>query len=371
MLAIGSVYGWGVIAAQLTEYDADEKNVIGTTGTLFVYVTYHTGIFYDRFGARASLVLGGSLAVSGWLLTIWGITMRHPAWLVGLYQAICGQSVQPVMLAALETVNNFPPQRKGIYSSIVLTGFGLTSIVMAQISKHMFPGNLLGFLWTLAVSAGVLISFQFIVFATPKTPPLASGLVPSGSVAHLKDLLSNRKGQLFIFIMICFGMELYFFVVNVAALNAASGGGQQVPDIVTTFGLCNVLARPVVGLSSDFVPLSRAQLLALGSCLCACGMAVLMMRGTMLIAATLVGLSDGFMFAVWVPLTREVHGNANYGITFSTYLMTLGIGDIIINFVMIHIFDTGVSNTSAGVCCVAMVLAACAALFLHKGLLST
>merc|ERR1711959_193826 len=101
--------------------------------------------------------------------------------------------------------------------------------------------------------------------------------------------------------------------------------------------------------------------------MCAAAMACLKAEWLYL-GAILVGLSDGFMFAVWVPLTREVHGNANYGITFSTYLLALGIGNVIINYGLIGNLGFGEDLGWAAFCCAFMVLAAFSAFLLHQGL---
>eukprot|EP00928_Gymnodinium_smaydae_P017394 TRINITY_DN16644_c0_g6_i1.p1 TRINITY_DN16644_c0_g6~~TRINITY_DN16644_c0_g6_i1.p1 ORF type:complete len:443 (+),score=41.13 TRINITY_DN16644_c0_g6_i1:164-1330(+) len=337
MLASGTVYGWGVIAAHLESYgySLDDKLVIGTIGTLSVYVNFHLGMFFDRFGVRASLLMSIACIVGGWLLTRWGILEHQPAVLIGLYQALCGQGVMPALCAALDNVNNFDEKSRGTTNAVVLTGFGLTSVVMAQLDAHMFSDDLPGFLMTLAISSGALLLFQLIVFADPVAPPNVRRQESScsHSLSHFKRMVSELESVLFLFVMFVFGMSLFLWSVNVADFKKVSGDPAPVPTLVATFGACNVLSRPSVGAVSDRLKIPRAKLLSIGCVLLLMGMLAVALK-QLFMAAILMGISDGFMFAVWVPLTREVHGNEAYGVTLSVYNLTLGLGNIALNFVI-------------------------------------
>eukprot|EP00928_Gymnodinium_smaydae_P017387 TRINITY_DN16644_c0_g2_i2.p1 TRINITY_DN16644_c0_g2~~TRINITY_DN16644_c0_g2_i2.p1 ORF type:complete len:476 (+),score=88.38 TRINITY_DN16644_c0_g2_i2:76-1428(+) len=376
MLACGSVYGWGVIAAHLEDYgySLNEKLLIGTIATLSVYVNFHLGVFFDRFGVRASLLLSIFCIAGGWMLTRWGIQEHQPAIVIGLYQALCGQGVMPNMCAALENVKNFDEGSRGSTSAVVLTGFGLTAIAMAQLDAHVFPSDLPGFLLALAVSSGLLTLFQLLVYVDP--PPPAGAAPPAGaqmcrrSASHFKRLLSNLEAVLFLFVMFVFGMSLFLWSVNVADFKKKTGQVVSVPTLVAAFGACNVITRPLVGSMSDFTKIPRAKLLSIGCVLLGMGMLATALQ-QLLFAAILMGISDGFMFAIWVPLTREVHGNEAYGVTLSVYQLTLGLGNIAVNF-MIGRTILPPSTIFSGfliaplACCFLLVLAFLAARLLNK-----
>lgn len=333
MLACGSVYGWGVVNKYLGGfgYDQDEIGTMGTMGALSVYVTFHTGIFHDQFGARASLALGGILLVAGWVLTMWGVHNHHSAVAIGLYQCLCGQSVQPLMLAAMENVKNFSFQHRGKSSAVVFTGFGLTSVCMAQMKKHIFPENFYGLVTTMAIVAAVATIYQIITFTSP--PVAASDKMQDGKCQHAMNMLRQTNAQILIVIMGAFGMSLYYWIVNVVGLWKAGGMEGSVADLIFWFGICNVLTRPIVGFSSDFLPLSRSQLLCIGMLIVSLTMFLSAFKAITL-SAFAMGIADGFMFAVWPPLTRELHGMKMYGITFSVYLAMFGVGDVFINFLL-------------------------------------
>jgi len=334
MLATGSAYGWCVVAASLHQYGytRDDELVIGTMATLSVYISFHTGWFFDRYGARASLLLGMILTSGGWLLTWWGTMQRQPAPLVGLYQALCSQGVQPITLAAMENVMNFDVKNRGISSAAVIVGFGMTSVAMAQLHQICFP-NLAAFLKALSIGSALLIFFQLTVFVRPPAHPgaAASQVEPEETTCtYTKSFFTSPESYLFLFTMMCFGMSLQFWVVNVAEL---MGTDYTANGLVSTFGICNILARLITGRLSDIVPISRSQLLAIG-CLFVSFTMVLMMVKFSFFCAVCMGISDGFMFAIWFPLTREVHGPKKYGITLAIHNLSLGCGDVVINFLV-------------------------------------
>lgn len=376
-LAVGAVFGWGAIARQLGDhgYSLDDKLVMGTMSTLSVYLTLHAGVFFDKHGARISLSVGLVLTVGGWLLTRWGITHRQPAAVVGCYLAITSQGVQPCVLAALDNVRNFPAKWHGICNAVVTTGFGLTGIAIAQVSQDFFDHDLPGLLLFMAAATAVLLLFQLVVFVPPLPVPCSDG-APVDALSHLSRLCRSTDAHLFGGSMFCFGMSLFLFVVNVADLATAAESKHSASALVTAFGVCNVAARPAVGFLSDLIPFTRAQLLALGLLLAATGMLLLGMQ-QMLPAALMMGFCDGYTCAVWVPLTREIHGTQNYGLTFASYLGILGLGDFTINFVLgktvlpleatAHIFQFDLF-VSASTCALLMPMGMICALCLHNRL---
>lgn len=385
MLAIGTPYGWSVIGGNLTAYGYtdDQSRTIGTIGALSVYVTFHTGYFFDMYGVRPSLALGFVLVLTGWLLFLTGVRMGHHWIMLCLYQVLVGQAVQPIMCASLANVANFPPESRGTCGAIALTGFGMTSMVMAQAKVNLFPEDVISFMFFLAITAASMIAFQYVVFAPPAvTVPVPSATEarggPSG-LQHVLDLLAGQAGQFFLFGMLTFGMGLYYFVINLKDLAKSSNSPYAVGTLVTTFAFFNVVARPVTGFISDSVTLSRAQMFAIGLLIIALACGLLGLQCLML-GAIAMGIGDGFVFAIWVPLTREVHGGSNFGLTFSLYLGSIGVADVIANIILADL-DILVPNAvvniagipifySAMIYGLLAVVGAGAALMLHNNLLA-
>jgi len=375
-LAVGAVYAWGAIAHQIGDYNygVEDKLVMGTMCSLAVYVTPHMGCFFDTYGPQRALILGTALTVGGWLLTRWGILQQQPAWVIGCYLALCSQGVQPCVLCALDNVRNFPARWLGVCNAGVMTGFGLTAIVVAQVSRRFFDHDLPGLLLFMASATALLLLLQLTLFAAPPPAEYEDGSVDA--VSHLKMICQSTEANLFRVSLICFGMALFLFVVNVSDLAAAARSDHSPEELITVFGLCNVIARPAIGLTSDLVPFSRAELLALGLVLASIAMALLGAQ-QMLMAAIAMGLCDGFMFAIFIPLAREMHGSENFGITFSLYLLMLGVGDVFVNFILGEtVFPAEATSRMGGkdvfitalACSLLMLIGASTALILHRRL---
>ena len=105
---------------------------MGTCASLAGMFSF-SGVWFDRYGARPSYALGGSLSVGGLLLTSWGLGRRLPAWLIGLTLAVSAQGGLPVIVAALETAKSFSSGSRGMCNGFLLAGIGMTPIAMAQV----------------------------------------------------------------------------------------------------------------------------------------------------------------------------------------------------------------------------------------------
>merc|ERR1712048_122339 len=114
----------------------------------------------------------------------------------------------------------------------------------------------------MAIVAAVATIYQIITFTSP--PVAASEKMEDGKCQHAMNMLKQTNAQILIVIMGAFGMSLYYWIVNVVGLWKAGGEQGSVADLIFWFGICNVVTRPVVGSSSDFLPLSRSQLLCIG-----------------------------------------------------------------------------------------------------------
>jgi len=202
---------------------------------------------------------------------------------------------------------------------------------MAQMKAHIFQTNFYGLVTTMAIVAAVASIYQFMTFASPPAESVAPS--ESGKCKHAASMCRSTDAQILIVIMGTFGMSLYYWIVNVVTLWKVGGMEGTVSDLITFFGICNIIARPVVGFSSDYLPFSRCQLMCMGMLIVSTTMFLCTFK-LITLSAFAMGIADGFMFAVWPPLTRELHGMKMYGITFSVYLAMFGVGDVFINFLL-------------------------------------
>lgn len=396
MLAIGSIYGWSVVSKQLgaVGYTKSETGLMGTIGTLSVYVTFFTGEFFDKFGPRATILLSLLVTCGGWGAILLCVKNKAPAEWIVLSQILVGQGVQPGILTAQLNGAHFSQANAGFASAFTLTGFGLTSVCMAQIDNRIFHSkDIEGLLLTMVIATGTLIVVQFVTYlpAPSKKQTSESTVHVSGTqiakdimaaienepcsapvrtrTKHLIALVKERDSLLLFFVITAFGMSLYFFVVNLNALNIAAGEHEKTSYYVTVFGLCNVIARPVTGFVYDRLNVAYTQFLILGIVL-VCVAMVLMGLQLTFAGAFMMGTSDGFMFAVIFPLTKEMHGLKSYGLTLSCHLFLVGVGDLLqYGFGAIYAPDLVVHGNIvplAFVCVAFDLLAIVAAVFLNR-----
>jgi MFS family permease len=146
-LAAGTAYGFGSYSEQLKSIlggDQSAVNLVGSVGQIGLYTALLGGLFYDRFGARMTLLLGGILSAAGYALAyIATLGIGFPATTASLCVCyfVSWHGSGYLDTAAISTsVKNFPAN-KGAVIGLLKSFFGLSGSVVAQVSVGFFGGQ--------------------------------------------------------------------------------------------------------------------------------------------------------------------------------------------------------------------------------------
>lgn len=138
-LCLGGVYAWSSFVPALREsfgYSvAQTQLVFGLTITVLCLAAIPAGRLQDLRGPRMAAILSGILIGAGYLTAgFFGHTL--PGLIIGV-SVLCGIGVALGYLPAIATAAKWFPARKGMAAGIVLSGYGLASILLAGATEAL------------------------------------------------------------------------------------------------------------------------------------------------------------------------------------------------------------------------------------------
>ena len=260
LMCLGNLYSWSVFRQPL-----EQELGISATASLLPYtialvfnaafVTI-TGFQMVRIGPRTIAVVGGLCVGGGYWLSSFATNIELITLTYGL---IAGVGVGIVYGAPMVTVARWFPDRQGLAVGLTITGFGLSPLITAPLSKMLI--NQYGLRPTLQLLG---ISFTVIVIGLAMTlklpPPEWPQLICHGSLvclARAKVYPANPlKTQAFYGLWICYTIAT---IVGLSAIGISSPVGVEVIHLEPTvaanslalFAVFNGLSRPLFGWLSD------------------------------------------------------------------------------------------------------------------------
>src|SRR4030042_3770488 len=183
-LALGVLYSWSVFGKQFT--DAVDKGGFGWSKTnaalpytvalaFFAAMMVPAGRLQDKFGPRIVATIGALLTGLGLVVTAFSSPGNILPALFG-FGVMAGTGIGLGYASATPAaVKWFPPEKKGLITGIVVSGFGLASVYIAPVSRSFLAAyGVKGAFVILGISFGV-ISFILAQFINnPPAPAVAS-----------------------------------------------------------------------------------------------------------------------------------------------------------------------------------------------------
>ena len=321
MLFSGLFYAWSMFLDDLPAWSAKATSL---NFSLFI-ITFCLG---GLLGARLTAKLGqpkvariGSLLILvGGLVFLTLPKMGMTASLVMLYVSygvLCGVGIGMVYNANLSSVSSLFPGKSGLISGLLLTGFGLGSLIMGKIVMSLagaigfYPAFLCG------VVLLVLTAFLGAPLFTPAEKPAGgnAAAAPSDSVRELTTGEMIKTPMFwFFFLWVVFMTSGGLMVINRAAKIAQLFGAAAVLGMIVS--VFNGVSRTFIGAFCDKFGSFVSMLLSNGVAILAgvfmiaasfTNSTVLMILG--LIAA---GVSYGCAMSMNAVVVREQFGSRSY-----------------------------------------------------------
>ncbi|MDF1541908.1 MAG: MFS transporter [Anaerosomatales bacterium] len=143
-LALGVLYSWSVIAKTLTAewgWSAGAASLPYAVAVgVFALTMVFAGRAQDCFGPRVVATLGGALTGLGLIVAGLAGPGQLPLVVFG-FGVLAGAGIGLGYAAATPAaVKWFPPERKGLITGLVVSGFGLASVYIAPVTSALLGG---------------------------------------------------------------------------------------------------------------------------------------------------------------------------------------------------------------------------------------
>jgi MFS transporter, OFA family, oxalate/formate antiporter len=381
-LALGVLYAWSVFGKQLTE--AVDKGGFGWSKTeaalpytigiaFFSAMMVPAGRLQDKFGPRIISMIGA-------LLTGLGLIVASFASAGNMFPALFGFGVMAgtgiglgYASATPAAVKWFPPSKKGLITGIVVSGFGLASVYIAPLSKHLLGayGINSSFL-ILGIAFAVVAGFIAQFITNPPAPVVAAGPQKAGTVVNdytWREMMGTKTFYLLWIEFACGAMAGLMVIGHLAKIVAVQSNNQiQIGFIfVALLAIFNASGRLIAGMVSDYIGRLKTVLIV---CISQAIMMFLFSKvstiPTFILGSAVVGFSYGACLSLFPSTCADYWGTKNLGLNYGILFTAWGVGGVFGPVLAGKIADSSGSYQMAYVTSAALLIMAAILTFFTK-----
>jgi MFS family permease len=378
-LALGVLYAWSVFAKQLTEptgaggfgWNKTLASLPYTTAiAVFAVMMIPAGRLQDRFGPRIVATAGALLTGLGLIVAGFATPESSAPALLG-FGLMAGAGIGLGYSAATPAaVKWFPPERKGLITGIVVSGFGVAPVIIAPLSNHLLKTHGVGASFMIlgaafAVFAGLLAQF----LNNPPAPAPAAKAQAKAASGSWRDMLGEPRFYILWLQYACAAMAGLMIIGHLSRIVSAQSGGAVTAGylFVGVLAVFNASGRIIAGVVSDKI--GRVWTLALVCLIQAATMSFfggITTAAAFFIGASLVGFSYGACLSLFPSVTADNWGTANFGLNYGIIFTAWGVGGVFGPLLAGRIADSTGSYQAAYEVASALMLAAAGLSFLLK-----
>jgi len=347
-LALGVLYSWSVFGKQFT--DAVDKGGFGWSKTnaalpytvaiaFFAAMMVPAGRLQDRFGPRIVATIGALLTGLGLVVTSFASPGNILPALIG-FGVMAGTGIGlGYATATPAAVKWFPPEKKGLITGIVVSGFGLASVYIAPISKSFLGAyGVKGAFMILGIGFAVItfILTQFI--NNPPTPAVSLNQKVSNNNNSYKvdyswsEMVRTRTFYLLWIEFACGALAGLMIIGHLAKIVAVQSNNaiQTGFLFVALLAIFNAGGRLVAGALSDYIGRMKTILIVCIS------QAIVMFLfphfstiTAFIIGSAVVGISYGACLSLFPATTADHWGTKNLGLNYGILFTAWGVGGVL------------------------------------------
>ncbi len=354
-LALGVLYAWSVFAKQMTEPVA--SGGLGLTKTeaslpymlaigVFALVMVPAGRLQDKVGPRLAALCGAVLTGLGLLVSSFVEPGNLTPVLAGfglLAGAGFGLGYAATTPAAIKW---FPPEKKGLITGIVVSGFGLAPVYIAPLARwllevHGVAGafRILGAGFTVVA---VLLATRIVNPPASHSPassasstqpgPGAASPAPSGPAGQgWRDMVRTRAFWL-LYAQYAFAALAGLMVIGHLAriIAVQSGGAVQAGFLfVASLAVFNALGRLMAGLLSDRLGrMATLRMVCLGQAVAMALFPTLTGMVGFFVGSAAVGFCYGACLALFPATVGDFWGARGFGLNYGLLFTAWGLGGV-------------------------------------------
>jgi OFA family oxalate/formate antiporter-like MFS transporter len=374
-LALGVLYSWSIIGKALTAewgWSAGQTSLPYATAVgVFAIAMVFAGRAQDRFGPRIVATLGGVLTGAGLIVASFASADNALPLVLG-FGLLAGSGIGLGYASATPAaVKWFPPQRKGMITGLVVSGFGLASVYIAPLTTALIASSGIaatlrmlgvGFLVAIVALAQLLVNPPAgYVPAAPLATASAAAVKPVRRELDWRDMVRTKQ-----FVLLWFMYAFSAFAGLMIIGHMAKIAVAQLPGIDLGFGLVAVLAignaagRIAAGAASDRLGETRTMFFVF--VVQALMMAAISFAKTplsLIPVAAGVGFCYGANLSLFPSATAGFFGTKHLGVNYGLVFTAWGVGGVFGSMTAGTIVDsTGSYAVAYGAAAVLCLLAA-------------
>lgn len=341
-LALGVLYAWSVFAKQMTE--AAEAGGLGLSKTeaslpymlaigVFAVMMVPAGRMQDKFGPRKVAMAGAVLTGLGLLVS--SLVEPGVLWpvLVG-FGLMAGAGFGLGYAAATPAaIKWFPPEKKGLVTGLVVSGFGLAPVYIAPLAKQLLANHgvsgafrILGLAFTV-----VALALGSRIVNPPAAEKQATAGGPAQAGSNWRDMLRTRAFYLLYAEYTFAALAGLMIIGHLAKIIAVQSGGAVQTGflLVASMAVFNALGRLMAGMLSDKLGRMRTLL-----CVCLSQAAVMLAfpglegMGGFFAGSAVVGFSYGACLALFPATVADYWGARGFGLNYGILFTAWGLGGV-------------------------------------------
>jgi MFS family permease len=341
-LALGVLYAWSVFAKQMTE--AVEAGGLGLSKTeaslpymlaigVFALMMVPAGRMQDRFGPRPVAMAGAVLTGLGLMVFSLATPGAVLPVLLG-FGLMAGAGFGLAYSAATPAaIKWFPPEKKGLITGLVVSGFGLAPVYIAPLSRWLLGQygvsgafRVLGLAFTVVAAA-----LASRIVNPPAAQPAAQAAAAASAGSEWRAMLRTRAFYLlyaeYTFAALA-GLMIIGHLAKIIAVQS-DGAVQTGFLFVASMAVFNALGRLMAGMLSDL--LGRMRTL----------MAVCLSQAAVMLAfpgldgaagffagSAVVGFSYGACLALFPATVADFWGSRSFGLNYGILFTAWGLGGV-------------------------------------------
>lgn len=333
LVFLGTIYAWSYFKAALGDiFPMWNQKQLSLTFTIMMILFALGGLLGGKLTKtirhRYLAMVSGFLLFLGFFVISFLPTDKPSlslALLYIFYGGCTGFGVGIGYNAVLSGVNSWFPDKDGLISGILLTGFGLGSLIIGNVAdvmlRHM---GLFAAFRILGITCGVVvIGGSFLLQApgpdTPLPPAKAKAAVPGGRDYTTGEMVRRPTFWIYFLWNLCMSATGMLVINNAASIALYFGAAATVGLLVSIF---NSGGRLAIGWSMDKLGWKATMFIANGVIIAA---GVLMVLGNttnlfplVLLGMLMAGVCYGGGVTIQASLVRSFYGSKNYAVNFST-----------------------------------------------------
>ncbi len=360
-LSLGVLYTWSVFSKSIPSdwgwTETHRSLPYSVAVLLFSLMMVPGGRLQDRFGPRVAATVGGVLLGTGFILA--SLTTSPLGWILG-FGVLVGSGIGFAYSAPVPTaVKWFPPEKTGMVSGIVVSGFGLAALYAAPLTEFLIVqvGISLTVL-ILGVSFLVLVVLlaQVLTVPPPDLKPAKPAMDTSGGgVAKPQsggddlspaEVLCSLPFYMMWFMYACGAGAGLMIISKLAAIGDKQAGLKLGFLLVAALALGNGLGRIVSGTISDYL----GRRLTLLGCFLFQAILILMLAAVregsplgnafvLSVLSALIGANFGANLALFPAATKDFFGLKHFGTNYGMLFTAYGVGGFMLSLAAGRFFD--------------------------------